>query len=134
MHAIHRAGPNESDLTPCPRAGLSQPFRARREHIRMSQTGQTTEYSTARGRYKLIAPIAEGHTATMWRGRDTVAQHDVAVKRLRDVSDGVALQRFEQEGAVGQRVSHPGLVPLRDSWFDKDEAALVFDYVPGTTL
>jgi len=95
---------------------------------------QTSVYSTARRRYRLLAPIAESHTATVWHGRDDVAQRDVAVKRLRDVDDPVARRRLEDEATANDRVTHPGAVPLLDKWFDDDDAVLVFEYVPGATL
>jgi len=95
---------------------------------------QTSVYSTARTRYRLVAPIAESHTATVWRGRDEVAQRDVAVKRLRDADDPVARRRLEDEATANDRVTHPGAVPLLDKWFNEDDAVLVFEYVPGTTL
>lgn len=96
----------------------------------------TQTFRTTGTRYELISPIYEGPIATVWRARDTVADLDVVVKQLNGASatDPVARARLQEEATVTERVSHPGLVPVIDTMFDPDRAALVFPYVRGRTL
>jgi serine/threonine protein kinase len=104
------------------------------------QQPETSVYSSAgdgtpkQKRYRFINAISESQTSSVWRARDTLTGTDVAVKRLTGSTDDVARQRLTDEAQVSDRVSHPGLVPVLDSWFEPDEAALVFPYVPGQTL
>ena len=90
--------------------------------------------ASASKRYRFINAISESQTSSVWRARDTTSGALVAVKRLTSTTDDVARQRLADEAAVTERVSHPGLVPVLDRWFEPGEAALVFPYVPGQTL
>ncbi len=101
---------------------------------------ETSVYSSAPAsdskskRYRLISAISESQTSSVWLARDTLSGTKVAVKRLTSSTDDVARQRLSDEAQVSERVTHPGLVPVVDSWFEPGEAALVFPYVPGETL
>jgi serine/threonine-protein kinase len=90
----------------------------------------------ARGRYKLIEEIGSGSTATVWRARDTRTGREVAVKRFHHhvVNDPVARRRIEEEAAAASRVSHPSIVAAVERIEARDDLALVFPYVEGTTL
>lgn len=75
--------------------------------------------------------------ATVWRARDEVTGHVVAVKRMhprvRDEPDLVA--RFRREAEVVSRLSHPCIVRLLDEGADDaDGPYIVFELVEGTTL
>jgi serine/threonine-protein kinase len=74
--------------------------------------------------------------ASVWRARDAVTGNEVVVKRLESggLHDPVARRHLQKEAAVGGRITHPNAVPVIDSAFDDDEAAIVFPYVPGQTL
>ena len=96
----------------------------------------TQTFRTTATRYELIGPIHEGPIATVWRARDTVADLDVVLKQLNggSAADPVARARLREEAAATERLSHPGAVPVIDTIFKADRAALVFPYVPGRTL
>jgi serine/threonine protein kinase len=96
----------------------------------------TRQYRVSDARYRLIRPIAEGQTATVWHARDTVSETDVVIKRLDPAAahDPVARRRLEEEAAIAARLSHPNSVPLLDAVFNEEEASLVFPYIAGDTL
>lgn len=57
----------------------------------------------------------------------------VVVKRIRDVL--VGKREFEQQMEVVGRIGrHPNVIPLRASYYSKDEKLLVYDYMPGGSL
>lgn len=88
------------------------------------------------GRYELTEQLGTGATATVWRAWDPQERRHVAVKVLHRhlLADKVARQRLEAEAAWAAKLTHPHIVPIVDSTFSKDEAALVFAFVEGRTL
>ena len=96
----------------------------------------TQTFRTTAQRYELISPIHEGPTATVWRARDTIAGVDVVVKQLNraNATDSIARARLREEAAATELISHPGAVSVIDTVFRKDNAALVFPFIPGKTL
>jgi serine/threonine-protein kinase len=88
------------------------------------------------GRYELNEQLGIGATATVWRAWDPNEQRHVAVKVLHThlLADKIARQRLEAEAAWAAKLTHPNIVPIIDSTFSKDEAALVFSFVEGRTL
>lgn len=90
----------------------------------------------ARGRYKLIEEIGSGSTATVWRARDSKSGREVAVKRFHPhlLTDPLARQRIEEEATAASRVSHPAIISAVERIGGRDDLALVFPYVEGTTL
>jgi serine/threonine protein kinase len=83
-------------------------------------------------------PLARGPHAVIYRGWDRVHRCEVIVKVQRATDDPVAMSRFGREAAVMLRLRHPSIVTLYafhpgDPKKD-DPAALVMEYVSGTTL
>ena len=102
----------------------------------MSLNESTQTFKAQKKRYRLVTRIAQGPMSNVWRARDTLTGHDVVIKRLepQSVGDPVARRRLAHEAAASDLVSHPNSVPVLDTMFGKNEAALVFPFVAGRTL
>ena len=87
-------------------------------------------------RYRLLAPAGAGGTATVWRALDEQTGDVVAVKRLHPivVADTAARRRLERESVALRALESAHIVGMRDLRVSDDEAALVLDYVEGTSL
>ena len=88
------------------------------------------------GRYRLLERAGAGGSAQVWRAMDQQTGDEVAVKRLHPVvfADPAARRRLERESRALETLESPNIVRIRDSHLTDDEAALVLDYVPGTSL
>ena len=88
------------------------------------------------GRYRLLERAGAGASAQVWRAVDQQTGDEVAVKRLHPVvfADPTARRRLERESRALETLESPNIVRIRDSHLTDDEAALVLDYVPGTSL
>lgn len=86
------------------------------------------------GRYRLEQLVGTGGAADVFRGRDLRTDSTVAVKLFRPGVDGPESRRQQLEADVLGRLSHPGLVALRDAGTDEGRAWVVTDFVDGTTL
>jgi len=87
-------------------------------------------------RYKLLAEIGRGASATVYRARDESLGVDVALKllhpHLAGAARSAARRRFFDEARTASRLRHPGVVAI----YDLDEAtrSIVMEFVPGGTL
>src|SRR5918995_712319 len=89
------------------------------------------------GRYRLIAPLGEGGTATIWRALDEQLDREVAVKLLREQfgSDPGFANRFRHEARAAGSLSHPNIVPVYDYGTDTDGSQfIVMQLVEGDDL
>ena len=88
------------------------------------------------GRYRLVAPAGSGGTAEVWRAVDEQTGEEVALKRLHPIVFGSenGRRRLEREFRSLKALHHPNVVRVRDLHIADDEAALILDYVPGTSL
>jgi len=79
--------------------------------------------------------IGAGGMAVVFRGRDTAAGRDVAIKVLRpEIARLIGPQRFDREIAILRRLTHPNIVPLLGSGMANDLPYLVMPYVSGASL
>src|ERR1700730_16498291 len=91
-----------------------------------------------RGRYLLEGRVGAGGMAVVWRARDIRLDRIVAVKVLRpEFADNPEFRDLLlREGRLAGRVSHPGVVQVRD--YDDGSAGgvpyLVMEYVAGPSL
>jgi hypothetical protein len=76
--------------------------------------------------------IGRGATAVVHRARDLETGEDVAVKAV-PVELGIA-DRVDVEARAASRLSHPGIVALRDAGSDAECLYLVCDLVEGRSL
>jgi serine/threonine protein kinase len=90
------------------------------------------------GRYRLVGRVGAGGMGVVWRARDIRLDRIVAVKVLHPELAGSPEFRdlLLWEGRLAGRVSHPGVVQVRD--YDDGSAGgvphLVMEYVTGPSL
>jgi len=91
-------------------------------------------------RYRLLAALAEGGMAVVYRGKDTLLNRPVAVKLLRDTfaADPQFAQRFRQEAQTAANLNHPNIVTIydvgRDVWSGREQHYIVMELVEGQDL
>ncbi len=91
------------------------------------------------GRYEIVARVARGGMATVYRAQDRRLGREVALKvmhaHLAEGVDGASfVSRFRREARASARLSHPGVVAVFDQGVDGDTSYLTMEYVPGTNL
>jgi hypothetical protein len=87
------------------------------------------------GRYYLVKELGRGAMGIVYRAVDELTQADVAVKRIvpEHSASRAALDRFLEEAATAQQLSHPNL--LRINHVEGGATPfLVMEYVDGDTL
>ncbi|MFN4262903.1 MAG: protein kinase domain-containing protein [Thioalkalivibrionaceae bacterium] len=88
------------------------------------------------GRYEVREHVATGSSATVYRGFDTLAHRDVALKvphpeRVATTRDRA---RFVVEAAISGPLSHPSIVALHDVSAHGRQPFLVMEWMPGRSL
>jgi hypothetical protein len=83
--------------------------------------------------YEAEELIGFGASGDVWRGRDTVTDETVALKRLR-LPDAEGSARLKREAALQAALDHPHLLRLRDTIRTGEEWVLVVDYAAGGSL
>ncbi len=73
-------------------------------------------------RYRLVSPLGDGGTGTVWRAYDAELEIDVALKLLRTVPTDRAtmLVRFAREAELSARMLSPNVVRVLDRGVDAD--------------
>jgi serine/threonine protein kinase len=86
--------------------------------------------------YELLAKIARGGTATVYKARNSLTGAPVAIKVLAPqvAADAVLRQRFEQEFRAASRLHHPNIVRLLDFGGAATSPYLVMEFVEGENL
>jgi serine/threonine-protein kinase len=88
------------------------------------------------GRYRLVAPVGTGASATVYQADDVQLRRRVAVKMLHPVlaDDPAFLRRFRAEAQAAAGLSHPNIMAVFD-WGEEQEAPyLVLEYLGGGSL
>jgi beta-lactam-binding protein with PASTA domain/tRNA A-37 threonylcarbamoyl transferase component Bud32 len=87
------------------------------------------------GRYRLLAPIGTGASATVYLADDVVLRRRVAVKVLHDALAGDAsfLKRFQAEARSAAALNHPHIMAVHD-WGQGDFPYLVTELLDGGSL
>lgn len=91
-------------------------------------------------RYRLLALIAGGGMATVYKAQDTLLNRVVAIKTLRDqfALDPQFMSRFRDEAQAAANLNHPNVVTVFDVGKDKlqgvERQYLVMEYVEGHDL
>lgn len=92
------------------------------------------------GRYRLLAVIAGGGMATVYKAQDTLLSRLVAVKTLRErlARDPQFVQRFREEAQAAANLNHPNVVTIFDVGRDAADGVerhyIVMEYVEGHDL
>ena len=87
------------------------------------------------GRYRLLAPIGTGASATVYLADDVVLRRRVAVKVLHDAlaDDSQFLKRFRAEAHNAAGLNHPHIMAVHD-WGQGDVPYLVTELLGGGSL
>src|SRR4051812_15332384 len=88
------------------------------------------------GRYRLIAPIGTGASASVYQADDVTLRRRVAVKVLHPAlaDDDRFLRRFRAEARAAAALSHPAVMAVYD-WGEEDDGPyLVCEYLGGGSL
>ena len=91
-------------------------------------------------RYRLLAVIASGGMATVYKAQDTLLGRIVAVKVPRDryAQNLDFVQRFREEAQAAANLNHPNIVAVydvgRDALNGIERWFLVMEYVDGHDL
>jgi len=87
------------------------------------------------GRYRLLAPIGTGASATVYLSDDVVLRRRVAVKVLHDAlaDDPSFLKRFRAEAQSAAALNHPNVMAVHD-WGQGDVPYLVTELLSGGSL
>lgn len=108
----------------------------RRQRVSELESGATLQD----GRYRIVAQLATGGQARIYRGVDVVSNLEVAIKELvlpttagADVRNR-AFANVRTEAMLLGRLNHPGIVKLLDNFVEDHRAYLVLEQVSGTTL
>jgi eukaryotic-like serine/threonine-protein kinase len=87
-------------------------------------------------RYELVAQIARGGMAIVYRAHDRQLDRVVAVKvpRPEFANDPAFSEQFRREALAAARLSHPNIVAVHDSGSERGLPWIVMEYVRGQTL
>ena len=89
-----------------------------------------------RRRYEIVARVARGGMAIVYRAHDRQLDRVVAVKvpRPEFARDPGFSEQFRREARAAARLSHPNVVAVYDSGEDRGLPWIVMEYVSGQTL
>lgn len=87
-------------------------------------------------RYRVLAQIAGGGMAVVYKAHDTVLNRVVAVKVLRDTfaQDVDFRARFQREAQAAANLTHSNIVTVYDYGQDGPQSYIVMEYVEGRDL
>ena len=87
-------------------------------------------------RYRVLAQIAGGGMAVVYKAHDTVLNRVVAVKVLRDTfaQDVDFRARFQREAQAAANLTHPNIVTVYDYGQDGPQSYIVMEYIEGRDL
>ncbi|MFI6582768.1 protein kinase [Embleya sp. NPDC050493] len=91
---------------------------------------------TVAGRYRLETRIGSGAAGSVWAGRDTMLDREVAVKIVRVVDgiDDLRDSRARSEYRFAARLEHPNIVRMLDIFQTDGELFLVMELLDGESL
>ena len=88
------------------------------------------------GRYRLVAAVGTGASATVYQADDVQLRRRVAVKVLHPylAEDRGFLRRFQAEAQAAAALSHPNIMAVFDWGADEHIPYLVLEYLGGGSL
>jgi len=91
---------------------------------------------TRLGAYEVTSLLGQGGMGTVYRGRDTRLDRDVAIKVLLDsvAHDPDRLARFEREARLLASLNHSNIAQIYGLEVSDTVSALVLEFVDGATL
>jgi Protein kinase domain len=112
-------------------------FYARCPHCgRNFQSGDLVDPDTFGARYSIIRELGRGGMGQVNLVRRISDGKEFAAKRILPELLGTteAIQRFQRESRICERLKHPHIVALHESSIDDHGAILIIDFMPGGTL
>ncbi len=88
-------------------------------------------------RYQLSKILGQGAMSTVYLGKDTKSELNVAIKKLTlnsDFSESESILRFKREADVISKFSHPNIIKLHNLVEKDNNIYLVMEYFPGEDL
>lgn len=87
-------------------------------------------------RYRLVAHLARGGMADVYKAEDTLLNRMVAIKILHQnfASDEAFVTRFRREAQASANLSHPNIVAIFDWGQDGETYYMVMELIEGRTL
>ena len=87
-------------------------------------------------RYRLLAQVASGGMAVVYKAHDLTLNRVVAVKILREnfADDSGFRARFQSEAQAAANLAHPNIVTVYDFGQDGNRSYIVMEYVEGRDL
>lgn len=88
------------------------------------------------GRYRVVSKLGHGGLATVWKARDELRGHAVALKVLHEhlASVDVVRRRFLHEATIAAALDHPGIVAVYDHGVSEGTAFIALALVDGDTV
>jgi serine/threonine protein kinase len=89
------------------------------------------------GRYEVVTELGAGQMGTVYRGRDTVLERDVAIKipKLeKSEIQALMIRRFYREARAAARLNHPSICPIYDVGEIDGKVFIAMGFIKGTTL
>ena len=136
---------NRDDATYCNHcggaltAGAAGAFAAPPPQQNSHATGRLPLQSHLRARYLILELVGQGGMAAVYRATNLRTKATVAIKEMSQ--DGLtptelreSLQSFRFEAETLQRLRHPNLPRVYESFSENSRHYLVMDYIDGTTL
>ncbi len=109
--------------------GLAEPPPVAGDMIRASLERAT------QGRYRIVDVLGRGGMGAVYRARDLVLGHEVALKvMLPDATDSHAVLRFRQEAQTIASLRHPHIVAVHDLKEHEGLHYFVLSYIDGRSL
>jgi serine/threonine-protein kinase len=105
-----------------------------------SAGGPSPKFTLLNDRYRLLATLAAGGMATVYKGQDMLLGRLVAIKLLREryAGDPHFVQRFRQEAQAAAHLNHPNIVTIYDVGQDvvngRERHYIVMELVEGQDL
>ena len=87
-------------------------------------------------RYEIHEKIGEGGMSFVYKGVDLQTGNVIALKILKKefCYDEEFINRFKNEAAAAQKLSHPNIVAIYDMGNDEDIQYIVMEYIDGLSL
>jgi len=85
-------------------------------------------------RYQVQNSLARHGIATLYRGRDTYLDRDVAIKMFQEGGDSEFIARFQHTAKTALTLQHPNIVQLYDVGQVDGKPYLIMELVEGTDL
>jgi len=104
--------------------------------VNKSSTYDPMVGSVLDGRYEILAKIARGGMATVYRARDARLQRTVAVKIMRTdlAEDDEFAAKFDREARSAALINHPAVVSIFDQGTSQGQPYIVMEFIDGETL